>query len=130
VTLRDVPRGTHQLRITHDGYVADERRVTVTASRPAQSVLVELAPPRGRASSAATAAPVSRYTGKLAVESRPSGATVYVDGKAAGTTPVSIGDVRAGEHAVRLERDGYRRWTASVRVVAGEQNRVTASLER
>jgi hypothetical protein len=38
--------------------------------------------------------------------------------------------VAAGEHAVRLEYDGYRRWTSSVRVVASEQNRVTASLER
>jgi len=26
--------------------------------------------------------------------------------------------------------DGYRTWTASVRVVAGERNRVTASLEQ
>jgi hypothetical protein len=39
-------------------------------------------------------------------------------------------EVRAGEHAVRLEHDGYRRWSGSVRVVAAEQNRVTASLER
>jgi hypothetical protein len=38
--------------------------------------------------------------------------------------------VSAGEHAIRIERDGYRRWSSSVRIVAAEQNRVTASLER
>jgi PEGA domain-containing protein len=43
---------------------------------------------------------------------------------------MSLPAVNAGEHAVRLEYDGYRRWTSSVRVVASEQNRVTASLER
>jgi len=37
--------------------------------------------------------------------------------------------VDAGEHAIRLERDGYQHWSSSVRVVASEQIRVTASLE-
>jgi hypothetical protein len=39
-------------------------------------------------------------------------------------------EVAAGEHAVRLEHDGYRNWTSSIRVVSGEKNRVTASLEK
>jgi hypothetical protein len=38
--------------------------------------------------------------------------------------------VRAGEHAIRMEREGYRNWSSSVRVVASERNRVTASLEK
>jgi hypothetical protein len=47
-----------------------------------------------------------------------------------GTTPVLLSAIRAGEHALRLEHDGYRRWTSLVRVVANERNRVTASLEK
>jgi hypothetical protein len=43
---------------------------------------------------------------------------------------MSLSSVAAGSHAIRLEREGYRRWTSAVRVVASEQNRVTASLER
>ena len=43
---------------------------------------------------------------------------------------MTVEAVPAGSHALRLELDGYRRWTASVRVVAGERNRVTASLEQ
>jgi hypothetical protein len=66
----------------------------------------------------------------LHVESRPGGARVFLDGRLIGTTPLSVPSVAAGEHAVRLERDGYRRWSSSVRIVAAEQNRVTASLER
>ena len=63
-------------------------------------------------------------------DSRPQGATVFIDGKLAGATPLSVPAVPAGDHAVRLEREGYRRWTSSVRIVAPGQNRVTASLER
>jgi hypothetical protein len=55
---------------------------------------------------------------------------VYIDGRLVGTTPLQAPAVSAGEHAIRLERDGYRRWTSAVRVVSNEQNRVTASLER
>jgi serine/threonine-protein kinase len=79
---------------------------------------------------APASATTGRYQGGLNVDSRPTGARVFLDGKMVGTTPLTIAAVPAGEHAIRLERDGYRRWTSSVRVVAAEQNRVTASLER
>jgi hypothetical protein len=55
---------------------------------------------------------------------------VYMDGRLVGTTPVSIPSVAAGSHAIRVESDGYRRWTSAIRVVAGQPNRITASLER
>ena len=63
-------------------------------------------------------------------DSRPAGANVYVDGRLVGTTPLALENVAAGEHTVHLERDGYQRWNSTVRVVAGERNRVAASLER
>jgi hypothetical protein len=64
------------------------------------------------------------------VESRPPGARVFLDGKLVGTTPLTMSDVPAGAHAVRLDLAGYRPWVSSVRVVAGEPGRVTASLDR
>ena len=64
------------------------------------------------------------------VDSRPSGASVFVDDRLVGTTPLLIDPLDAGAHRVRIERDGYRRWTSSVRIVAGERERVAASLER
>src|SRR5205814_10721548 len=72
----------------------------------------------------------SAKAGSLIVESRPPGAAVIVDGQHAGITPLSLGDVRVGTHAIRIERDGYRIWTAGVNISAGAQNRVTASLEK
>ena len=131
VAVRDLARGAHRVTITHDGYAPEERRIVITASRLSQTMTVPLAKQRVAARTApAPVAPAARSTGAVAFESRPAGAKIYMDGKLVGTTPTSLAAVQAGAHAVRLEHDGYRRWSASVRVVAGEPNRVTASLER
>jgi serine/threonine-protein kinase len=133
VTLRDLPQGTHTVRVMRDGYLPSEQRVSVSTARPAQSVTVELLTPRASESTAptpSTPATVGRYTGVLVIESRPPGATVYLDGRVVGTTPLQLTGVDAGSHAIRLEREGYRRWTSSVRVIAEDRNTVTASLER
>jgi hypothetical protein len=130
--VRGLSHGAHRVRIVHDGYVTEERRFVVTASRPAQSMTVDLAPVRAAASARAQApvATQGRFVGALAVDSRPAGAKVFMDGALVGTTPMALPSVPAGSHAIRLEHDGYRRWSSSVRIVASEQNRVTASLER
>ena len=68
--------------------------------------------------------------GTLVVSSRPAGARVLVDGREAGKTPLTLRDVQAGSHKVRLELAGYRPWTLTVRVAAGGQRKLTASLQR
>jgi hypothetical protein len=115
-----------------------DRRVVVTASRPAASMDFELVrekapiPEPRRAPAAVAAPPVSASTGPgpLRVESRPEGASVYLDGRLVGVTPLSLPAVAAGEHTIRLQLDGYQSWASSVQVVSTEANRVTASLER
>ena len=138
VAVRDLSRGTHRVRLVHDGYAPAEQQVVITASRPAQSILVTLSEAHPTAShgtlsstpAPSTPATIGRFSGDVVVESKPSGAKVYFDNKLAGTTPLSLPQVSAGSHVVRLEREGYRRWSAAVRVVAAERNRITASLER
>jgi PEGA domain-containing protein len=134
MTLRGLTQGSHSVRLVREGYTPAERTVSFTAARPAQSLIVEL--PRPSATSRVPVPPPSpsalagRYTGSLGIASLPPGATVYIDGKAVGTTPLRVPAIDAGSHVVRLERDGYGRWTSAIRIVAGEQMRVTASLER
>jgi hypothetical protein len=113
LTIRGVNPGRHSVHVSRSGYVAQERQVSIDAERPAQSVSFDLAP----------------AIATLFVDSRPVGAYVFVDDRLIGTTPLLLDRVPEGSHAVRLERDGYRRWVSSVRIVAG-RNRVTASLER
>jgi len=131
-TIRELSQGEHRIRLERSGYTTSERRFTLSSRQPSQSLSIRLArekadvSPKPTAKASANAADV----GKLVVESRPQGASVVVDGRRVGTTPLSLGDLKAGHHAIRLERDGYRVWTAGVDVAAGESRRVTGSLEK
>jgi hypothetical protein len=131
-TIRDLSRGSHRVRLVHEGYATEERRVVVNPAHATLPVVVAMTRTRAGAPRAAgpAARPAGSFVGTLSVESRPAGAKVFLDGKLAGTTPLMLPQVGAGEHAVRLEHDGYHRWSSSVRVVSGERNRVTASLEK
>jgi len=135
--IRNLTHGPHRIRLTLAGYGVEERRITISSAQPAQSLVIDLEPTRIASVGtdrprppAARSVLVSGFSGALHVESRPDGAEVFVDGVAKGLTPLVIGQIEAGEHVVRLERSGFRRWSASVRVVTGARNRVTASLEK
>jgi len=67
-------------------------------------------------------------TGTLAVDSRPAGAAVTINGKASGSTPLTINDLPPGEYQILLTMPGYRNFATTVRVVAGERARAAASL--
>jgi serine/threonine protein kinase len=134
VILRDLEPGPHTVRVLRDGYLAAERRVSITAARPAPSLIVALTRVRDGQRAAvpvpSTPASIGRTAGVLFVESRPIGANVFVDDKMVGTTPMQMDGVDSGAHVVRLERPGYRDWSSAIRVVPGERLRVSASLER
>lgn len=46
--------------------------------------------------------------GELSVTSEPEGATVYLDGRIAGMTPLKLDGVTAGKHYWRIHKNGYR----------------------
>jgi hypothetical protein len=125
-TLRDLSIGPHTVRVTEDGYATGERRIVLSDDRASQAMRFELVKkPVPGVAAAPPAGP-----GSLMIESRPPGASVYIDGKLVGTTPMQIETVAAGDHAIGLASDGYQRWTGAVRVATGERARITASLER
>jgi hypothetical protein len=129
ITMNNLSRGSHDVRIERDGYGAVERHVVVTDSQPESQLMVALARELPAPPPPAPIRPSTKASGSLGVDSRPGGARVFVDGKLAGATPLSLDALAPGEYAVRLEREGYRQWASIVRVVAGESHRVAASLE-
>jgi len=70
------------------------------------------------------------YRGSLAFRSAPQGARVFVNGSFVGSTPLVLENLPVGSRAVRIEADGYQRWSASTQVVANQQTRVSATLGR
>ncbi|MEO8260453.1 MAG: PEGA domain-containing protein [Acidobacteriota bacterium] len=73
---------------------------------------------------------VQPFIGDLTVESVPTGAAVFIDQREAGRTPLQVRRLRAGSHVIRIEHDGYERWTTTALVPADQQTRVTARLQR
>jgi len=69
------------------------------------------------------------YLGALMVDSEPAGSAVFVDREFVGETPLELTGVRVGSRVVRIERDGYDRWTTAVLVAADKESRVSARLE-
>jgi serine/threonine protein kinase len=80
-------------------------------------------------SKAAPQTPSKGDTGTLVVESRPDGATIFLDGKRIGTTPLTL-DVKVGNYTVGLDIPGYKRWASTVKINSGERSRLAASLEQ
>jgi len=66
---------------------------------------------------------------RIAVVSEPPGATVFVDGKAAGRAPAEL-SLAAGRHALRVESDGYLPAQRVVQAVAGGLDKLRFRLLR
>jgi hypothetical protein len=69
------------------------------------------------------------HRGTLVVTSQPAGASVFVNNRLAGRTPLVMKALPAGSRAVRLSLDGYAAWSRGVSVVADQSTTITAKLE-
>ena len=153
--LRTVPLGTHTIRVTRPAYATQEQKVVLTAKEPSAVVEFTLRPgkasPAGSApgGSAASTKPTARppvpptaagaprsaptpvvVAPSLSIETRPPGARVVVDGRDVGVTPLTLTPLGSGWHSVQLQLRGYRVWSSTVSVAAGQRRRIAASLER
>lgn len=70
------------------------------------------------------------FRGALAVNSRPTGARVSINGQSLGVTPLMVKSLPAGSRVVRVTAQGYHPWSSAVRVVANQRNSVIATLQR
>jgi hypothetical protein len=62
------------------------------------------------------------------VDSRPSGARVLLNGRARGTTPLTLDSLAPGDYEVTLQLSGYQPFTTTVTVSAGARARAAGSL--
>jgi serine/threonine protein kinase len=130
LAVHDLPFGSYTIHLARDGYAAVDRQERLTAKRPIASLAVTLKPARAGSEEPAAGQARGESRGQIAVESRPSGARVFVNDRLAGSTPLGIPALPAGPAKVRIEMDGYRTWATTVDVKAGERTLVTASLDR
>jgi TonB family protein len=65
-----------------------------------------------------SASPVAVTSGIVHVESIPAGASISVDGKKVGQTPLDVHDLPLGAHEIKVELDGYAPAIESVMLTA------------
>jgi len=120
-TVRELLLGSHTLQVARPGYVPSSQSFTLTAAQPSRELTVAL-----------EAAPDTRSaarTGTIFFDTRPPGASVIVDGRPAGLTPMRTGAMTAGPHAVRIELAGYRTVATTLEVKAGVETPLRLTLE-
>lgn len=110
----ELPVGHYRLRVVVDGYTAPTAEVHVRAAREETRALL--------------AEPIPAPVGRALVSTGRVRARVTVDGHAVGETPAVIEALPVGEHALRLEADGYLPWTGRRRVEDGATTYVSVDL--
>jgi len=111
-TLRSIVPGTHKLEITMDGLEIWSEIVDVEADKEnTLKAVLQLKP------------------GSINIKSKPTNATMYLDGKRIGTTPATITDLMPGEYMLELKMDGYDVWGENINVETNIEEALTATLQ-
>ena len=114
--LAELEFGSYEVRVEQPGYEPERRRVELGAGTPSTELRVVL-----KQRAAAT-------TGAADFVSTPAGASVSVDGKPAGQTPLRGFKLQPGKRQVEMALDGHETWSSTLDVTAGETGRVEVRL--
>ena len=96
----EITKGAHNIVLRKEGYDPYISNVTIADAK------VEV-------NATLTAKPAAT---KFYVTTTPSGASVTIDGKSIGKTPIKGSEVTKGNHSVKITKDGYETYTAKLSV--------------
>jgi TonB family protein len=112
--LSDLPFGRYEVRVERKGFDAQTRTVSLDARSAIGELRFTLSPPSVPA--------------EADIVSTPPGASVSVDGRPVGSTPLIGLQMKAGKRKIEVALDGYETWTGTVDVAAGETGHVDLRL--
>jgi len=103
ITLRSLEAGEHSVRAEAARYRPAERELTIEGRGIEQQLRFELEP----------------AWAEVSIASSPPGATLSIDGEAAGSTPLTH-EVLEGRRRFELQLEGHKSWRQEIDVTAGE----------
>jgi len=109
-----IPKGTE---IT--AYVSGDMKLDPAKFQPMTNSAGQLA-------GGSAQAPMS---GKVQLESNPSGADIEIDGNFVGNTPSDV-QVEEGDHTISVKKSGFTTWERKVKVSGGSSIHLSAELEK
>jgi formylglycine-generating enzyme required for sulfatase activity len=108
----ELAAGAHEVELSAERYKPWRDRIDVKAGQPLTLPEVRLEPAAGR----------------LTVRSRPAAASVLIDTRYVGQTPLEIDVTPGKEHELQLSKAGYERTSQKVFVASGEQKALDLAL--
>ena len=127
VYLDGAYQGTTPLTVTDPGYGTHIVQLKLSGYGDWKSA-IEIRDP-GIVEVSATLTPdIAGVTGALNVSSVPAGATVSVDGRSRGLSPIVLKELGPGIHIIQLDLDGYDEWKTTVDLAAGNTSDLAVTL--
>jgi len=120
ITLSGVSAGNHIFKVTAPGY-NDWLNTVYIQANTVNSIPAPLTP------TGTVPTPVPP-TGGLAIASSPTNAGTYIDNLFRGSTPLTVMDLSAGDHVVRVSAPGYVDYTTTTTVTAGQTSPLAITL--
>jgi hypothetical protein len=114
----NVPKGT-----AFNAYVDGDREIVLGPPPGAPAATQPTAQP------AAPAPTVPEELSTLVLKSTPDGADIIVDGKYVGSTPSTV-RLAAGDHAISIEKSGFKAWQRTISTGPGGIITIDAPLEK
>ncbi len=111
-TIRAIAQGTHEVEVQAEGYEKWKRSVKVNVGK--EKVLTAL---------------LQIKTGSISVESKPSMARIYLDGKEVGKTPANLKSIVPGTHEMEVWMGGYETWSERVNIEEDKEKVIIAVLQ-
>ena len=111
ITLKSVAEGTHSVVVKKAGYADYKTDVTVV-----------------RGKTAYVTATLPATVGSISIKSTPAGASVYLDTVYKGVTPITLANIRTGDHAIVLRKSAFNNYETKVTVKANEVANIDATL--
>jgi hypothetical protein len=112
LTIGSVSNGNYQIILQYTGYSEWSQNVTVNNNVQTVNAILTL---------------LSTTNGSIALESDPSNAAVFLNGKYEGKTPITL-DVFRGTYRVVVQKTGYLDWSDRISVTAGKRTDIFAEL--
>ncbi|MGR3294050.1 MAG: PEGA domain-containing protein [Candidatus Scalindua sp.] len=112
LTITDPDQGKHLVEVKKDGYEIWSENVEIEMGKDASLTAV-----------------LQLKAGSFTINSVPSDAMIFIDGKEIDTTPLTITDPATGKHSVEAKMDGYETWSESINIVPGKAIALTATLQ-